>query len=233
MAIGYAVGTMARSIDARLGVREWLRGEPRPPAGGFDLAGEKLLDWGWICANLPRGPERGLDVGCGETPIIPTMLALGYEVVGVDLADRLAHQVAGYTHLRGDFNELSLGSSFDVIVACSSIEHFGLSGRYGSGEDPFADLKASRKIWHHLVSGGFLFLTVPVGRDAIHKPWHRVYGRHRLPQLLEGFEVIHRRFFDKEPRGPWREVKMDVALEHPAELRSYALGQWILRKPTA
>ena len=54
MALGNAIGTVARRVDRRVGVRAWLRGDPRPPAGGFDLDGEKLLDWGWICANLPR-----------------------------------------------------------------------------------------------------------------------------------------------------------------------------------
>jgi len=57
MALGNAIGTVARRVDRRFGVRAWLRGEPRPPAGGFDLDGEKLLDWGWICANLPRAQE--------------------------------------------------------------------------------------------------------------------------------------------------------------------------------
>lgn len=231
MALGNAIGTMARRVDRRFGVRAWLRGEPRPPAGGFDLDGEKLLDWGWICANLPQGRKKALDVGCGESPVIPTMLARGYEVVGVDLEDRLARQVAGFTHVRGNFNQLNLDSDFDLVVACSSIEHFGLSGRYGSSEDPSGDLKAAQKILRHLVPRGLFFLTIPVGRDATHNPWHRVYGKVRLPQLLQGFEVVQQRFFDKEPWGPWREVSLDAALDHPKDVRRYALGQWILRKP--
>ena len=41
MAVGNAIGTLARQVDRRFGIRAWLRGEPRPPAGGFDLDGEK------------------------------------------------------------------------------------------------------------------------------------------------------------------------------------------------
>jgi SAM-dependent methyltransferase len=231
MALGNAIGTAARHVDRRFGVRAWLRGEPRPPAGGFDLDGEKLLDWGWICANLPRGRKKALEIGCGESPVIPTMLAMGYEVVGVDLGDRLTHLVAGFTHVRGDFNQLDLDSDFDVVVACSAIEHFGLSGRYGSGEDPSADLKASKKILRHLAPAGLLFLTIPVGRDVVHRPWHRVYGRERLPQILYGFEIVSQRFLTKEPWGPWREVNTDVALEYPIEIARYALGEFVLRKP--
>ena len=46
------IRTMQKGLDREFGVRAWLRGEPRPPRGGFDLAGEKIIDWGWICANL-------------------------------------------------------------------------------------------------------------------------------------------------------------------------------------
>lgn len=232
MAFGERIGTIARRVDRRFGIQAWLRGEPRPPAGGFDLSGEKLLDWGWICVNLPRGHNKALDVGCGESPVIPAMLALGYEVMGVDLEGRLARSVANFTMVKGDFNQLDLNCEFDLVIACSSIEHFGLSGRFGSPEDPSGDLKAMQKISRLLAPGGLLFLTVPMGRDAVHKPWHRVYGRKRLPQLLQGFEVVHQRFLSKEPWGPWQEVGQEVALDYPAQVRCYALGQLILRKPT-
>ena len=231
MVVGHTIGTIGRHIDRRFGIRAWLRGEPRPPRGGFDLDGEKLLDWGWICVNLPRGKKKALDVGCGISPIVPAMIAMGYEVVGIDLGNQLAGIVAGFRPIAGDFNQLDLDSEFDVVVACSSIEHFGLSGRYGSGEDPSGDLKAAQKILRYLVPGGLFFLTTPVGRDAVHKPWHRVYGRQRLPQLFQGFEVVNQRFLKKDPWGPWREVSQDAALDYPVEVRRYALGQWILRKP--
>lgn len=232
MTAGQTIGTIARHIDRRFGIQAWLRGEPRPPSGGFDLNGEKLVDWGWICVNLPPGHKKALDVGCGESPVIPAMLALGYEVTGVDLGDRLASLVVGFTLVRGDFNKLDLDSDFDVVVACSSIEHFGLSGRFDSSEDASGDLKAMRKISSLLVPGGLLFLTIPVGRDAVHKPWHRVYGRERLPRLLQEFEIVRQRFLSKKPWGPWQEASKELALESPSDVRRYALGQWVLRKPT-
>src|SRR6202043_3648051 len=104
----------------------------------------------------------------------------------------------------GDFVEMEHSVTFDVIVMCSVIEHIGLSGRYNSREDPEGDLKAMRKAFTLLDQAGFLFLTVPVGKDAVHRPWHRVYGQTRLHQLLEGFEVTQSRFLVKAPWGPWR-----------------------------
>lgn len=218
--------TVAKSLDRRLGIRSWLRGEPR---GGFDLAGEKVIDWGWICANLPRSPQRALEIGCGNSPVLPTMLALNYQVVGVDLDATVANEISGFSFVQGDFNQVELSGAFDVIVACSAIEHFGLSGRYGSSEDEEGDLKAMRKIGRLLNPMGRLFLTIPVGADMVFRPWHRVYGKKRLQSLLEGFEVLGERFLVKEPWGPWHEVARDVALLAPAEQVRYGLGEMILR----
>jgi SAM-dependent methyltransferase len=232
MALGNLLGQLGRKIDRQFGAMAWLRGEPRPPAGGFDLDGEKLIDWGWICANLPREPRRALEIGSGKSPIVPAMLALGYDVTAVDLCEDLSRQVAGFRLLLGDFNALEIGPGFDVVVLCSVVEHIGLSGRYNSGEDPDGDLKAMRKIHSLLGPGGQLFLTISVGQDVVHRPWHRVYGRMRLPLLLEGFDIVQSRFLLKEPWGPWRECDEKTALKHPPQIQRYALGEMILmRRP--
>jgi SAM-dependent methyltransferase len=221
-----AIKTIAKDIDRRLGIRPWLRGEPR---GGFDLAGEKVIDWGWICANLPRTRQRALEIGCGNSPVLPSMLALGYEVVGVDLDATVANEISGFTFIQGDFNQIEVAKGFDVVVACSAIEHFGLSGRYGSSEDEDGDLKAMRKIATLLKPAGQLLLTIPVGTDMVFRPWHRVYGERRLKSLLDGFEMVQSRFLVKKPWGPWHEVSRDVALQAPADQARYGLGEMILR----
>ena len=221
-----AIKTIAKDIDRRLGIRPWLRGEPR---GGFDLAGEKIIDWGWICANLPRTKQRALEIGCGNSPVLPTMLALGYEVVGIDLDATVANEISGFTFIQGDFNRVEVDKGFDLVVACSAIEHFGLSGRYGSSEDEDGDLKAMRKIASLLKPQGQLFLTIPVGTDMVFRPWHRVYGEGRLKSLLDGFEIVQSRFLAKKPWGPWHEVPRDIAVHAPADQARYGLGEMILR----
>lgn len=234
MRVARLLGNMVSHMDRRFGLRALLKGEPRPPAGGFDLDGEKIIDWGWICTHLPAGPKRAMDIGCGGSPIIPAMLALGYEAVGVDLSDSLSRQVAGFRLIRGDFNLVEFSQPFDIIVACSAIEHVGLSGRFGSSEDQDGDLKAMQKVASLLVAGGLFYLTIPVGIDAVHRPWHRVYGRVRLPKLLNGFERIQSRYLLKDAGGPWRETTEGDALGQPVEIRRYALGQMILtRQPKA
>ena len=226
--LGQKVRSLAKSIDRRYGIRPWLRGEPRPPKGGFDLGGEKILDWGWICIHLPDGKKKALEIGCGESPIIAAMTAKGYDVTAVDFDATIANQISGITFVRGDFNQVELLSNFDIIVACSAIEHFGLAGRYGSTDDPEADFKAMKKIRRLLSSDGVAMITIPVGSDVIHRPFHRVYGRRRLPYLLEGFTIQTARFLVKQPEGPWHEASMDAALDYPVDPRRYALGEFAL-----
>jgi hypothetical protein len=228
MALRNVVGRYARRLDRELGLRAWLRGEPRPPRGGFDLAGEKIIDWGWICVNLPVGVKRGLEIGCGESPILPAMLAHGYDVTCVDLDATVTTEVQGFHFIQGDFNQIELLPGFDVIVACSAIEHFGLAGRYGSKADPDADIRAMTKIRSLLSNFGQAFITVPIGSDALHMPWHRVYGRERLPLLLSGFTIEESRFWTKSHWGPWHETTLTDALDQPVDLQRYALGQFLL-----
>lgn len=230
MGTGQLLGRMAKQVDRRFGIREWLRGEPRPPAGGFDLDGEKLIDWGWICANLPRRPIRALEIGPGKSPVIPAMLALGYEVTAIDPWDDPSAVVRGINFISGDFNEASFDDAFDVIVLCSVVEHIGISGRFNSEDDSDGDLRAMSKVAQLLRNDGQLFLTIPVGTDAVLSPWHRVYGRKRLPSLLDGFKTISSRFLVKEPNGPWRLCSEEEALGAPLDIRRYAIGEMILQK---
>jgi len=213
-----------------MGLRAWIAGEPRPPRGGFDLDGEKLIDWGWVCVNLPVGPRRALEIGPGKSPIIPAMLALGYDVTAVDLSSDISHLFSNIRFHFGGFEEIESDKGFDVIVLCSVVEHIGLSGRYNSREDRDGDLKAMRKALEWLNPHGQLFLTIPVGKDAVHRPWHRVYGQERLKQLLEGFSIVQSRYLVKQPWGPWYVAKEGDALSFGPDIQRYALGEFILTK---
>jgi len=229
VSIGSTIGVLVRKIDRRYGVVALLNGEPRPPRGGFDLDGEKLVDWGWICSNLPRGPKRALEVGPGKSPIISAMLSLGYDVTAVDSSADPTTVVDGFRFVRGDFAEFSSNGRFEIIVVCSVVEHFGLAGRYNSKADADGDLKAMERVRALLEPTGRVFLTIPVGQDVVHKPWHRVYGRERLPKLLAGFEVVQSRFLQKMPGGAWFSTTQEQALDIPVDLRRYALGEMILK----
>jgi hypothetical protein len=79
---------------------------------------------------------------------------------------------------------------FDSVWSYSSLEHDGL-GRYRDPLNPYGDFQTMVKISCILKSGGFLFLSVPLGRqDFIQFNLHRIYGPIRLPLLYQYFHVV-------------------------------------------
>jgi len=83
----------------------------------------------------------------------------------------------------------------DTGISISSFEHDGL-GRYGDPINPTGDFEAMKLAKKLIKKGGFLFLAVPVGKDCIVWNAHRIYGRIRLPMMLEGWELIECFGFD-------------------------------------
>lgn len=77
--------------------------------------------------------------------------------------------------------------AFDVILAVSSVESFHL-GSFGEPLDADGDIRLVRSFARMLRPGGRLVLGVPVGQDRLVFNIGRIYGRLRLPRLLEGWE---------------------------------------------
>lgn len=78
---------------------------------------------------------------------------------------------------------------FDAAVSISSLEHDGL-GRYGDPVNPDGDLQTMTRMKSLIKKDGLLFLSVPVGRDKLVWNLHRVYGKIRLPKLLDGWKIL-------------------------------------------
>jgi len=89
---------------------------------------------------------------------------------------------------------------FDCAFSISSFEHDGL-GRYGDPLDPYGDLVAMVQAKRNVVYGGFMFLAVPLGKDALVWNAHRVYGSLRLPLLLQNWELLASFGFSEEDYG--------------------------------
>jgi hypothetical protein len=77
----------------------------------------------------------------------------------------------------------------DIAISFSSFEHDGL-GRYGDSLNPNGDIKAMQEARKYLKDDGLLFLGVPQGPDCIVWNAHRIYGKKRLPLLLDGWETL-------------------------------------------
>ncbi len=79
--------------------------------------------------------------------------------------------------------------TFDTAISISSFEHDGL-GRYGDPLSPNADLLTMQKMKDVVKVDGILYLSIPVGRDKLVWNAHRIYGKHRLPKLLQGWKIL-------------------------------------------
>jgi SAM-dependent methyltransferase len=131
-------------------------------------------------------------------------------------------------HVEADILTHDFGDErFDQIVNCSSVEHVGLGGRYGSFDNEDGDLDAMRVMRGLLADGGRMILTIPVGRDLIVAPQHRIYGERRLPRLLEPFESAEEQYWRKEGRH-WVQCDRTAALDTEGSASFYSLGLFVL-----
>jgi hypothetical protein len=87
--------------------------------------------------------------------------------------------------------------TFDAAFSISSFEHDGL-GRYGDPLNPNADIEAMKYMKTKMKRNGLLFLAVPVGEDTLVWNAHRIYGKTRLPLLLEGWKALDSFGFSEE-----------------------------------
>lgn len=211
----------------------FLKNIKRKSLGSLNLTGDRQIEWSFVIANIPNGPGEAMDFGPGSGSYLGLIAALkGFEVVAVDL-DKVDWF---YVHpnlkfIQGDFLKLDFPpKSFDLIINCSTIEHVGLAGRYGVKENrPDGDLKVMAKMREILKPKGVMLLTIPVGKDAVFTPLHRVYGKDRLPRLVQDFVVEKKKYWIKNEKNQWVIVKEEKALSLQPQRAYYGLGCFILR----
>ena len=198
------------------------------------LKGDRDVENSWVAAELPDNPGKVLDFGCATShlPLLEGMK--GGDVIGLDLLPvEVPFNSTNVRYQQGDILDLDFGDTrFDVIVSCSSIEHVGLAGRYGSQDVEQGDLAAMRCIRDLLATpDGIMILTLPVGKDSVFAPLHRVYGEHRLKQLLDGFEVVKKEFWSKrDGSNVWVVVSEREAINADPSKSFYALGLMVLKR---
>jgi SAM-dependent methyltransferase len=206
-----------------------LRAAPASHPEQRTLSGDREIEWTWTLAHVRRGSGRVLDFGSGNGMMALGAAFAGDEVVAVDLEpEQYLFHPHRVEYVQGDFNLLDFEPhSFDQILNCSSIEHVGLAGRYGSADDSDGDLRAMEKMARILKPDGDMVLTLPVGLDAVHTPLHRIYGEQRLPRLLEHWEVREEAYWAK-PTGRFEPVPRAQALGEAGSASYYALGLFVV-----
>lgn len=203
--------------------------QPPPP----NLEGDRYVEYSWIAANIPNGPGQALDFGCGFSWMGLLAARRGLQVTAIDLREiKWSYLYPGLEFKKGNLfyiiNELPL---MDLIICCSTIEHIGLLKRYG-GEDiqNCTDLKAMKLLNKLLKPKSTMLLTLPVGRDSLFYPLHRVYGEERLPKLIDGWKIIKKEYWIKNKFNRWIVSEEGVALNIEPSQYYYGLGLFVLKK---
>jgi len=206
----------------------------------INLSGSRDIEWSYIASRLRMGPGYAFDFGCGFGNMCIHAVQKGYKVMALDLEPG----PFPWTHpnveiIRGDLLKLELpDQAFDYILNCSTVEHVGVAGRYGVAvEETDGDLAAMQRLRRMLKPSGRMLITIPCGRDATIVPWHRVYGKERLPKLLNGYVIEDEAYWVKRNDNVWYPADRGTALAyvptgHPtnAFLTCYALGCFVLAK---
>ncbi len=153
--------------------------------------------------NFNEDPGTVLIAGAHDEPTAHMLSDIGFSVLGIDLRTYDKNLPAcNYTYYRGDFCSVEtqdyakkfLGNKpgFDVFIALSAIEHFGMC-TYAEGMFfPYYDIIALRRAWDLLRVGGKAYITVPVGANYIeNSPHWRVYDINSLvDRLVQDFKPL-------------------------------------------
>lgn len=212
---------------------------PSPPPS-INLAGDRQIEWSFLNAEMPCGPGKALDFGCGDGYMSLSAAQNGFHVTAVDLEPQsFFWRHPGVEFVQGDLLKIALPrNAFDVIINCSAVEHVGIAGRYGiTTQQNDGDIEVMGRLAELLKPSGVLLMTAPCGRDAVMAPWHRVYGAERLPKLLAPYRVLREAFWIKDAENRWVPCHRDAALNFQARSNpkdmsdcAYALGCFVMRE---
>jgi hypothetical protein len=208
-------------VDLKIG--DWISKDLN--TGKMNLEGDRAIEFPWCIRNFnTKNKLRILDVGCVQSPLTGMAWRLGHEIVSVDLRE-IEYEMPGVEFIKKDVTTLDFSTNkFDLIIFCSTIEHVGLLGRYSSNDKEDGDIRAINLCKKWLKDDGKIILTIPVGQDAIIRPYHRIYGEKTLPNLINDYNVINQEYWAKREDNKWVKVNKNEALSVDATKGPYALG---------
>jgi SAM-dependent methyltransferase len=203
---------------------------------GSPLIGDRCIEYAYVVEQLMGVPRDRvvLDVGCSGSPLTTIIKSLGFQVVhGIDLLPSPV-RYNGVNFIQGDFLEArQLMGPHDVVIFCSSIEHFGLAGRYNSPNVRDGDVHALRRAHELLPPGGLLILTIPYGVEKVVWPLHRVYNKDSqlLRYAFRHFELLNQEYYRNDGQNIWTESNESQARSVHPTAENYALGLFMFSKP--
>lgn len=176
----------------------------------------------WLARELAvLRPRLHVDVGSS----VLTIAAISATVPTVFLDYRpLRARLSGLSSIGGDLRGLPfLSGSVGSVSSLHVVEHVGL-GRYGDTLDPDGSKRALRELERIVAPGGYLFLSVPVGRSREVFNAHRIFSPETLASQLP--EMSSQAFSLVDDSGRFHEVA-DFQSAHSL---NYGCGLFKLRK---
>jgi len=170
---------------------------------GYSLRGDRHVEYTFATDNIPVPPlhtvRHLLDIGPGPRCSLGKWAKKrGWSIIAVDILENIS--IPGIHWINDDLNNLSFPQGhFHLILNVSSIEHFGVPGRYGINTlDEDADLRAMDRMSGWLNYTGKMIVTLPVGNHyTVLSPYHRVYDNNRLQSIFSGYKVRVQKFWHK------------------------------------
>lgn len=158
-------------------------------------------------------PDMHFDIGSRIDGFISHLLVLKVPVTLIDIRP-LDKKIPGVEFLQADATELDsiADDTISSLSALCSLEHFGL-GRYGDTIDPEACYKAFRAIQRVVKPGGYIYLSLPIGKERLCFNAHRVFDPHTVIQEFSKCELEEYSVID---------LSEDPVLIKNCDLRKYA-----------
>lgn len=190
----------------------------------------KRMEYNWVYSVITKLPKeiKILDAGCGQGILAGYLNLNGYHVIGVDIQEYgkgdIPHtwqdkeRILEKDYVQGDLQNLKFSDeSFDAVYCVNVIHAVGV-GRYADNTDrDKGDRKAIEEFIRILKPEGIIVLTTAYGKAGWMKFGRiRIYDDDRLKMLLEGLEILEKRFFYfDEKKGAWIET------QDPKEIKNY------------
>lgn len=188
----------------------------------------------FVISNTPVPDSIGhvaFDFGCGPTMGLSWHLTrLGYTVVAIDLQPPNRNRIPqGCIFLKEDLFTFDFPVFFHFVLNASTIEQVGIIDKHGVD----ADIKAMGILKKMMGENATQILVLPVGVETVFPKLHRVYGKDRLYQLLDGYDVVKEQYWSPfEDSNQYQEVDAWTAFSVLPTRACNALGCFVLRKDT-
>lgn len=177
----------------------------------------------WLARRLAQcRPAQHVDVSSS----VMTIAALSGFVDTIFVDFRALHvTIPGLECREGDITNLPFEDGSVVSLSCLHvIEHIGL-GRYGDTIDPDGSHKGLEELSRVVAKGGYLYVSVPVGRERICFNAHRVFDPRTIIASMAGLDLAEFSLIDD--RGIFHQnqsIEVGAAQE-------YGCGLFIFQKP--